>query len=94
MTLIAIGPGTNDNIELHVYVPPEDGKQQPDVVLVGNLKPSSSKYGGPDKGKVRIEIEPSSDVPAHLGVPTITSSEVDGKQVIEIELVVPEPTPS
>lgn len=94
MSLIAIGPGIHDDIKLFVYIPPEDGEQQPDAVLVGRLRPSSSIYGGPDKGKIRIEIEPSSEVPAYLGVPTITSSEVDGKQVIEIELVVAEATPS
>ena len=94
MSLIAIGPGSHTYIDLFGYIPPVDGEQQPDVAEYGTLRAFSSQYGGMDKGKVRIEVEPNKLLPAYLGVPTFTVSEVDGKQVIEIELVVAEPTPS
>ena len=94
MSLIAIGPGVHDKVKLFVYIPPEDGEQQPDAALVADLISFSSPYGGTDKGKIRVEFAPNKDLPAYLGVPTITSSEVDGKLVVEIELVVPEATPS
>lgn len=93
MSLIAIGPGSHTYIDLFGYIPPVDGEQQPDVAEYGTLRAFSSQYGGMDKGKVKIEIEPNKLLPAYLGVPTITSSEVDGKLVVEIELVVPTPSP-
>ena len=94
MSLIAIGPGSHTYIDVFGFIPPVDGEQQPDVAEYGTVRVHSTEYGGMDKGKVRVEFEPNKLLPAYLGVPTATVSEVDGKQVIEIELVVPTPSPT